>query len=113
MDFTKFTKEELIGRKVLVFGQHRKSIAEIKKVGKATISVGESETKFALSTGRLWGGSVWSASWIELLSEERAKEITDKWKAQKEIDTLRGDLHSKLKDATLEQLQQIKELLTQ
>ena len=113
MKFTDFEPKELIGKKVLIQSRYNSEIKTIERVTKAGFGFNNSADLFALHNGRMKGGSSWSFTYAELISEESANELVAKWAAAKLAKRQKEELSESIKSLTNEQTSKLYESLKQ
>lgn len=90
MDFKDFKPEELIGKLVLYRSgdtyNHSSYIRTIERVTKKGFAISGSKNLFSRVDGHHKGHHGWAkVSYCELITQERANELTEEWRLKKEL----------------------------
>lgn len=103
MKFTDFEPKQLIGKKVLISGRYHKSIKTITRVTKTAFGFSDSSDLFLIKNGWLKGGGVWNMVSAELISDERAAELSMLWKENKKANANKEELVKSIQFLTNEE----------
>ena len=95
------------GDKVLVTHRHGVYIAEVKRLTKTQVLVGDGERRFRICDGHNVGGDIWSSSLISIPTDEDYKRIHEKQRRDKIWSELRKIALDSLSTDKLEQILKI------
>lgn len=110
MKFTDFEPKELIGIKVIIRSNDYAEIKTIERVTKAGFGFNNSNDLFSFIDGKLNGGSIWHHTYAEIISEEKANELTIKWDTNRLAKNRKKELSDSLKNLTNEETEIIYKL---